>query len=178
MGAVSRPVGGRPDTWRGPAKTLWNLFPTGRFWARNCQTSLLELVHDQHPVESILEAAVWPGGEQGTPVAGPGAPLVAEFCIAEFALAIGVSTDAGRALIGEALELKYRLRRLWTRVRTGDLPAWKARRRGSWRSRSEPATPPSPTRETQPPWSPPDQPPAMPAPPNPSQPLANRHVLA
>ena len=34
-----------------------------------------------------------------------------EFCIAEFALAIGRSTDAGRAVIAAAVELKYRLPR-------------------------------------------------------------------
>jgi hypothetical protein len=48
------------------------------------------------------------GTETGLPLAGPGAPLVAEFCIAEFALALGVSTDSGRALIADALELKFR----------------------------------------------------------------------
>src|SRR6476659_711577 len=52
---------------------------------------------EQHPVESILGAAGFPGGECAVAVAGPGAPLVAEFAIAEFAAAIGVSTDAGRA---------------------------------------------------------------------------------
>ena len=71
---------------------------------------------DQHPAESIHDAATWvPGGEQATAIAGPGAPLVAEFCVAEFALAIGGSTDAGRALIGQAVELAYRLPKIWAR---------------------------------------------------------------
>ena len=58
----------------------------------------------------------------GTPVSrwpGPGAPLVAEFCIAEFAAALGRSTDSGRMLIADALELKYRLPRLQARVESG-----------------------------------------------------------
>ena len=59
---------------------------------------------------------------------GEGAPLVAEFCIAEFALAIGRSTDAGRAVVAAAVELKYRLSRCWARVQAGDLEAWRARR--------------------------------------------------
>ena len=44
---------------------------------------------EQHPPESIDEAATWitPGGDTGLTLAGEGAPLVAEFCIAEFALA-------------------------------------------------------------------------------------------
>ena len=53
---------------------------------------------------------------------------MAEFCIAEFALAIGRSTDAGRAVIAAAVELKYRLPRTWARVQAGDLEAWRARR--------------------------------------------------
>ena len=66
---------------------------------------------EQHPPESIDEAATWitPGGDTGLTLAGEGAPLVAEFCIAEFALAIGRSTDGGRALVAAAVELKYRL---------------------------------------------------------------------
>ena len=85
---------------------------------------------EQHPPESIDEAATWitPGGDTGLTLAGEGAPLVAEFCIAEFALAIGRSTDGGRALIAAAVELKYRLPRVWARVQSGDLEAWRARR--------------------------------------------------
>ena len=85
---------------------------------------------EQHPPESIDEAATWitPGGDTGLTLAGAGAPLVAEFCIAEFALAIGRSTDGGRALIAAAVELKYRLPRVWARVHCGDLEAWRARR--------------------------------------------------
>ena len=85
---------------------------------------------EQHPPESIDEAATWitPGGDTGLTLAGEGAPLVAEFCIAEFALAIGRSTDGGRALVAAAVELKYRLPRVWARVQSGDLEAWRARR--------------------------------------------------
>ncbi len=85
---------------------------------------------EQHPPESIDEAATWitPGGDTGLTLAGEGAPLVAEFCIAEFALAIGRSTDGGRALVAAAVELKYRLPRHWARVQAGDLEAWRARR--------------------------------------------------
>ncbi len=86
---------------------------------------------DQHPPESIDDAATWltPGvGDTGLPIAGPGAPLVAEFCLAELALALGISSDAGRNLVADAVELKYRLPKTWTRVMAGDLQAWRARR--------------------------------------------------
>ncbi len=84
-----------------------------------------------HSVDSLADAAtVWDRdyGDTGVPVAGPEAPLVAEFCVAELAAAIGVSTDAGRGYLGEAVELRYRLPRVWARVLAGDLVAWKARR--------------------------------------------------
>ena len=50
------------------------------------------------------------------PVAGEGAPLVAEFSVTEFAAAIGMSTDAGKRYVGHALELRHRLPRVWRRV--------------------------------------------------------------
>jgi hypothetical protein len=85
---------------------------------------------EQHPPESIDFAATWTsgGGDTGIPIAGPGAPLVSEFCIAEFALAIGRSTDSGRVLVAHAVETRYRLPQTWTRVRSGALPVWRARR--------------------------------------------------
>src|SRR5829696_438697 len=84
-----------------------------------------------HPAESIEEAETIVErhfGDTGIPVAGPGAPLVAEFSVAEFAAAVGLPTEAGRRYVGHAIELRYRLPKLWQRVTCGDLPAWKARR--------------------------------------------------
>ena len=37
-------------------------------------------------------------------------------------------TEAGKAYLGEAVELRYRLAGLWARVVAGDLVAWKARK--------------------------------------------------
>ena len=61
---------------------------------------------DLHPAESIGEAVRF--GDTPVPVAGPGAPLVAEFCVAEFAAAVGLPTETGKAYLGEALELRHR----------------------------------------------------------------------
>ena len=57
-----------------------------------------------------------------------GAPLVAEFCISELGAVLGISTTSAKRLVGQALELRHRLPRLWRRVQAGDLPAWRARR--------------------------------------------------
>ena len=82
-----------------------------------------------HSVDSVDEAAAAEVfGETVVPIAGPGAPLVGEFCVAEFAAALGLPTDQGRWLIGESVELEHRLPRLWRRVMSHDLPAWRARR--------------------------------------------------
>src|SRR6188768_1700345 len=81
---------------------------------------------DLHPAESIGDAVRF--GDTPVPVAGPGAPLVAEFCVAEFAAAVGLPTETGKAYLGEALELRHRLPKTWARVGSGDLAAWRARR--------------------------------------------------
>jgi hypothetical protein len=90
---------------------------------------------DQHPAKSLEAAEVFRTsgyaggfGDTAVPLAGPGAPLVAEFSVAEFAAAVGMTTDAGKRYLGHALELRYRLPRLWAQVIGGGLPAWKARR--------------------------------------------------
>jgi hypothetical protein len=61
-------------------------------------------------------------------IAGDGAPTIDEGAIAEFALAIGVSTDSGRTYLGDAVEMAYRLPRIWERVTAGEVPVWKARK--------------------------------------------------
>ena len=83
---------------------------------------------DLHPVDWVEDAAVHEFGDQAIPVAGTGVPLVSEFAVAEFAAALRMSTDAGRRLVGEAMELRHRLLRLWDAVGAGACPAWRARR--------------------------------------------------
>ena len=83
---------------------------------------------DLHPVESIWDAATVEGTEGELALAGPGAPLVAEFCIDELALALQMTTDAGQRYLGEAVEVRHRLPRLWARVIAGQVPVWVARK--------------------------------------------------
>ena len=86
---------------------------------------------DLHPPESIHDAASFSmtscGREHEEPIAGEGAPLVAEFCFAELGGVLGVSTTAAKKLVGQALELRHRLPRLWAQVQAGRVPAWRAR---------------------------------------------------
>jgi hypothetical protein len=84
---------------------------------------------DLHPPESIHSAATFavPGCEHEEPIAGDGAPLVAEFCVAELGTVLGISSTAAKKLIGHALELRHRLPRLWAQVHAGQVPAWRAR---------------------------------------------------
>ena len=65
-----------------------------------------------HTVTDIDQAAtvlVEHGRDTGIPIAGQGCPLIAEFAVAEFATALGLSAAAGRNLVGQALELAHRL---------------------------------------------------------------------
>jgi hypothetical protein len=84
-----------------------------------------------HPAESNEDSESYTlrtGGEAPVGLAGPGAPLVAEFCVAEFGAAVGLGREAGKYYLAHALELRYRLPRLWEQVLTGTVQAWKARR--------------------------------------------------
>ncbi len=78
------------------------------------------------PTEARPAADWWEAGVS-LPLAGEGAPEVAEYAVAEFAAALGITTDAGRRLIGHGLELAHRLPRLWAQTQAGRVPAWRAR---------------------------------------------------
>lgn len=81
---------------------------------------------DLHPGDDLDPATEW--AQREAEFAGQGAPTVAEFAVADFALAAGLSTDSGRALIGDALETRHRLPRLWARVLAGQVRVWRARK--------------------------------------------------
>ena len=96
--------------------------------ARECRTLQLACAWaDAHYLDSgsdeyqplIQRACAW-GGE--------GTPEVSEYCAAELGALQGTGIMAARALIADALDLRYRLPRLWHRVLTGGVRAWQARR--------------------------------------------------
>ena len=95
---------------------------------------------DLHPVTPEHPAATFPTQRTGglasvlgpvffdpAPLAGDGTPGVAEYAVEELAAALGLSHLAGLALVAEAVELRFRLPRLWALVQSGGLQAWKAR---------------------------------------------------
>src|SRR3954467_4303031 len=84
-----------------------------------------------HEVTDFDDAATWWAGrgvDTGIPIAGEGAPLIAEFSVAGFVTALGMTAESGRNLLAQAIELAHRLPRVWARVRVGQLPPWRARR--------------------------------------------------
>ncbi len=101
------------------------------------EARLLDLaVHwvDLHPVTEQHRAATPHhesglfGGPDGRPgLAGDGTPGIAEFAVEELAATLGMSYRSGLRLCEEAVELCFRLPRLWALVQDGRLQAWKAR---------------------------------------------------
>ncbi len=66
--------------------------------------------------------------ERACAYGGDGTPEVSEYCCAELGALLGIGILAARLLIGDALDVRYRLPRLWARVRTGGVRAWQARK--------------------------------------------------
>ncbi|HNI70050.1 MAG TPA: DUF222 domain-containing protein, partial [Marmoricola sp.] len=65
--------------------------------------------------------------EGAYPLAGEGAPAVAEYSIALVSACLSLSDAAARKLLGDAVELKFRLPRVWALVQELVVPAWKVR---------------------------------------------------
>ncbi len=89
---------------------------------------------EEHPAATFptqrlggLASALGPSFFDRAPLAGAGTPAVAEYAVEELAAALSLSHAAGLALVSEAVELCYRLPRLWALVQDGRLQAWKAR---------------------------------------------------
>jgi hypothetical protein len=94
----------------------------------------LHPVTPEHPPASFptqrtggLASALGPSFFDRAPLAGVGTPAVAEYAVEELAAALGLSHAAGLSLVSEAVEVCYRLPRLWALVQDGSLQGWKAR---------------------------------------------------
>ncbi|MFV0427116.1 MAG: HNH endonuclease signature motif containing protein [Beutenbergiaceae bacterium] len=87
-----------------------------------------------HPPSSGAEAATFivagntvQHGPQRSPLNEPEVPQVAVWAVAELAATLGISTESGRRLVSESLELAFRLPRIWDKVRSGHMLGWRAR---------------------------------------------------
>ncbi len=95
----------------------------------------IQIVH-LHPVDDETPVASWADpsltSDTADPMrahlAGAGTPQVAEQAVEELGAALDVSYLSGCGLVADALELRYRLPRLWALVQDGKLQAWKARK--------------------------------------------------
>ncbi|MDT9592795.1 DUF222 domain-containing protein [Nocardioides zeae] len=79
-------------------------------------------------VDDEQALAAVPGGDRWLAYGGPGAPLVSEFAVLELVTAMGLSQDTGRALVGDAIEVRHRLPLIAGRVAAGGVQVWRARR--------------------------------------------------
>ena len=89
-----------------------------------------------HPDEAALQAAedAWvsrfgmPGADTMLELAGAGAPEVSDFAVTELATALGRTRESGRLLVGDVVEAKHRLPKVWARLVAGQVSAWRVRR--------------------------------------------------
>ena len=59
---------------------------------------------------------------------GSGTPAVSEFSVSEVGPALGLTTNGGRALIADTLDLAYRLPQLFSCLHDGSVDAWRVRK--------------------------------------------------
>ena len=89
-----------------------------------------------HPDEETYDAAesAWmsrfgtPGADTMLDLAGAGAPEVSDFAVTELSTALGRTRESGRLLVGDVVEAKHRLPRVWARLLAGQVTAWRVRR--------------------------------------------------
>ena len=89
-----------------------------------------------HPDEEALQAAedAWvsrfgmPGADTMLELAGAGAPEVSDFAVTELSTALGRTRESGRLLVGDVVEAKHRLPKVWSRLVAGQVTAWRVRR--------------------------------------------------
>jgi 5-methylcytosine-specific restriction endonuclease McrA len=89
-----------------------------------------------HPDEEALSSAedAWvarfgmPGADTMLELAGAGAPEVSDFAVTELATALGRTRESGRLLVGDVVEAKHRLPKVWARLVAGQVTAWRVRR--------------------------------------------------
>jgi Domain of unknown function (DUF222) len=81
---------------------------------------------DLHPGDAITQSRI-PGTEHPIRLGGDGTPTIADFCPAELGCVLRISDGSAAKLIGDALDLRHRLPKIWTAALAGQAPAYQAR---------------------------------------------------
>jgi hypothetical protein len=82
---------------------------------------------DLHAGDAVAESRL-PGVEHPVRLGGDGTPTVGDFAPAELGCVLRISDGAADRLIGDALDLRHRLRQIWAAALAGRVPAYQARR--------------------------------------------------
>jgi hypothetical protein len=87
---------------------------------------------DEDTLRAVEDAWVsrfgMPGADTMLELAGAGAPEVSDFAVTELATALGRTRESGRLLVGDVVEAKHRLPKVWARLVAGQVTAWRVRR--------------------------------------------------
>ncbi len=82
---------------------------------------------DLHPGDAVVQSRL-PGTEHPVQLGGDGTPTVGDFAPAELGCVLRMSDGSACRLIADALDLRHRLRSIWTAAQAGQVPAYQARR--------------------------------------------------
>jgi len=82
---------------------------------------------DLHPGDAVPHSRL-PGTEQAAQLGGQGTPTVGDFAPAELGCVLRISDGSASRLIGDALDLRHRLRSIWAAAQAAQVPAYQARR--------------------------------------------------
>jgi hypothetical protein len=82
---------------------------------------------DLHAGDAVAKSRL-PGAEYPVRLGGDGTPTVGDFAPAELGCVLRISDGAAARLIGDALDLRHRLPKIWAAALAGRVPAYQARR--------------------------------------------------
>jgi Domain of unknown function (DUF222) len=81
---------------------------------------------DLHPGDAVQVSRIR-GTERPIRVGGDGTPTLGDFAPAELGCVLRISDGAASRLIADALDLRHRLRSIWSAMLAGQVPAYQAR---------------------------------------------------
>ncbi len=83
---------------------------------------------DLHSELARPTSPLLPGSEKLVCFGGDGTPGLAEFAPAELGVVLATSSSVAERLVGDALDLRHRLPRLWGRIVAGEVKPWIGRK--------------------------------------------------